>query len=134
MGACWRPARLGSDPEQSRQRAQDLGEREPGTQHLSEAVVAYRAALQEYTQARVPLDWAQTQNNLGLALRDLGKRTNDTNELCEALSDRVSAWQVFSEAAALRLNGCRQRETGRARDPHSVSRKCSPVSANLFGG
>ena len=49
--------------------------------------------------AGVPLAWAQTQNNLGLALRDLGKRTNDTNELCEALSDHVNAWQVFLEAA-----------------------------------
>src|SRR6202521_3480377 len=31
----------------------------------SDAVAAYRAALQEYTQTRVPLDWAMTQNNLG---------------------------------------------------------------------
>jgi hypothetical protein len=74
-----------------------LGERESGTQHLTEAVAAYRAALQERTQARVPLDWAMTQNNLGNALRTLGERLRDTNVLCEALRDHISAWQVLSE-------------------------------------
>jgi hypothetical protein len=37
-------------------------------------VVAYRAALEERTRERVPLDWAMTQNNLGSALRSLGER------------------------------------------------------------
>ena len=37
-------------------------------QRLEEAVAAYRAALQEQTRERVPLDWATTQNNLGNAL------------------------------------------------------------------
>ena len=37
---------------------------------LLEAVAAYRAALQEHTRERVPLDWAMTQNNLGNALCD----------------------------------------------------------------
>jgi hypothetical protein len=32
-------------------------------------VAAYRAALEEMTHARVPLDRAMTQNNLGNALR-----------------------------------------------------------------
>jgi hypothetical protein len=68
---------------------------ESGTQHLTEAVAAYRAALQERTEARVPLQWAKTQNNLGVGLTDLGARTHDTNELCEALVDHLSAWQVF---------------------------------------
>ena len=38
-----------------------LGERESGTARLEEAVAAYRAALQERTRERVPLDWAGTQ-------------------------------------------------------------------------
>ena len=45
-----------------------LGERESGTARLEEAVAAYRAALEEWTRERVPLDWATTQNNLGTAL------------------------------------------------------------------
>ena len=38
-----------------------LGERESGTARLEEAVAAYRAALEERTRARVPLEWARTQ-------------------------------------------------------------------------
>ena len=49
-------------------RSQTLGERESGTARLEEAVAAYREALQEYTRARVPLQWATTQMNLGNAL------------------------------------------------------------------
>ena len=64
-----RAARLGHDPEQPRQRAlRRSGERESGTARLEEAVAAYRAALEERTRERVPLDWARTQNNLGNAL------------------------------------------------------------------
>jgi hypothetical protein len=39
-----------------------------------------------------------TQNNLGNALNDLGTRRRNTNELCQALSDHVSVWQVSSAA------------------------------------
>ena len=35
---------------------QALGERESGTARLEEAVAAYRAALEEHTRARVPLN------------------------------------------------------------------------------
>ena len=66
-----RAARLGDDAEQPRQRAPERsGERESGTARLEEAVAAYRAALEERTRERVPLDWAMTQNNLGNALAD----------------------------------------------------------------
>jgi hypothetical protein len=52
-----------------------LGKRESGTEHLEQAVAAYRLALQENTRERVPLDWAKTQFNLGLGLADLYTRT-----------------------------------------------------------
>jgi len=55
-----------------------LGERESGTARLEEAVMAYRAALEEWTRDRVPLDWAMTQNNLGTALHTLGRRESGT--------------------------------------------------------
>jgi len=51
-----------------------LGEREPGTARLEEAVAAYRAALEEVTRDRVPLEWALAQMNLGTALQTLGVR------------------------------------------------------------
>ena len=43
------------------------------TPALERAIAAYRAALQERTRERVPLDWAMTQNNLGNALWTLGR-------------------------------------------------------------
>ena len=63
-----------------------LGGREPGTGRLEEAVAAYRAALQELTRERVPLDWARSQNNLGNALRTLGAREPGTARLEEAVA------------------------------------------------
>ena len=43
------------------------------------------AALEERKRERVPLDWAQTQNNLGLALWRLGERESGTARLEEAV-------------------------------------------------
>ena len=63
-----------------------LGERESGTARLEEAVAAYRAALEEWTRERVPLDWAMTQNNLGNALARLGERESGTARLEEAVA------------------------------------------------
>jgi hypothetical protein len=40
----------------------------------------------ERTRDRVPLDWAMTQNNLGIALETLGKRESGTARLEEAVS------------------------------------------------
>ena len=62
------------------------GERESGTARLEEAVAAYRAALEERTRERVPLDWAGTQNNLGNALSTLGERESGTARLEEAVA------------------------------------------------
>ena len=51
-----------------------LGERESGPARLKDAVQAFRAALTELKREEVPLDWAETQNKLGLALYLLGER------------------------------------------------------------
>jgi tetratricopeptide (TPR) repeat protein len=70
-----------------------LGERESGTARLEEAVAAYRAALEERTRDRVPLQWAMTQMNLGVALQTLGERESGTARLEEA----VAAYRVSLE-------------------------------------
>ena len=62
-----------------------LGERESGIERLEEAVEAHRAALEEFTRERAPLDWAFTQNNLGSALQQLGERQGGTQRLEEAV-------------------------------------------------
>ena len=63
-----------------------LGTRESGTGRLEEAVAACRAALEERTRERVPLDWATTQMNLGAALARLGERESGTARLNEAVA------------------------------------------------
>ena len=63
----------------------ERGERESGTARLEEAVAAYRAALEERTRDKVPLQWAMTQMNLGNALRNLGDRESGTARLEEAV-------------------------------------------------
>jgi tetratricopeptide (TPR) repeat protein len=42
--------------------------------------------LKERTRERVPLDWAKTQNNLGDALSDLGRREAGTAKLEAAVA------------------------------------------------
>jgi tetratricopeptide (TPR) repeat protein len=56
------------------------------TARLKLAITAYRAALEERTRERVPLDWAATQNNLGSALRSLGERELGTASLQQAVA------------------------------------------------
>ena len=77
-------------------RSRRSGERESGTARLEEAVAAYRAALEERTRERVPLDWAMTQNNLGIALWTLGERESGTARLEEAVAAFDACLMVVS--------------------------------------
>ena len=65
---------------------QRLGERESGTARLEEAVKAYRAALEERSRDRVPLQCADMQDNLAAALFRLGERNSTTARPEEALA------------------------------------------------
>jgi hypothetical protein len=77
---------------------QTLGDQSGQNAPLQEAVDAYRAALQEYTRERVPLQWVTTQNNLGTALLTLGVRTHDRAKLEEARKAVNAAFDVFMHA------------------------------------
>ena len=104
-----------------------LGARESGTARLEEAVAALRAALEERTRDRAPLDWAATQNNLGAALRTLGERETGTARLEEAVTafraaleehtrDRVPLdWAMTQNNLGNALLILGARETGTAR-------------------
>ena len=48
-------------------------------------MLAFRAALDERTRERVPLEWAKTQNALGGALAELGMRKTGTDHFNEAM-------------------------------------------------
>jgi tetratricopeptide (TPR) repeat protein len=73
-----------------------LGERERSTTRLEEAVLACRAALQEYTYERAPVEWAAAQNNLGAALRALGEREGGTAHLEQAVLAHRTSLQEYT--------------------------------------
>jgi tetratricopeptide (TPR) repeat protein len=76
-----------------------LGEREPGTARLDEAISRYSEALEVYSREATPLYWARTQLNLGVALRVLGERKGDPALVQQAVKCHVGAWEAFSEGA-----------------------------------
>ncbi len=69
-----------------------------GTARLEEAVAACREALKENTRARVPLEWATNQMNLGNALATLGERESGTARLEEAVAAYREALQEKTRA------------------------------------
>jgi tetratricopeptide (TPR) repeat protein len=88
-------------------------ERESGTARLEEAVAAYRAALEEMTRERVPLDWAMTQNNLGNALSTLGERESGTARLEEAVAAYRAALEEWTREDASHWHDIAQRNLAR---------------------
>jgi tetratricopeptide (TPR) repeat protein len=91
---------MGHDAGQSRHCALDARGARGGTARLEEAVAAYRAAQQECTQERVPLDWAMTQMNLGALLRALGERESGTARLEEAVAAYRAALEEWTRTVA----------------------------------
>jgi tetratricopeptide (TPR) repeat protein len=74
-------------------------EGEPGTRLLTDAVGAYRGALQVRTREQLPQDWAATQVNLGAALFALAVRAEGEPKarfFAEALQAYRQALEVFS--------------------------------------
>jgi hypothetical protein len=76
----------------------NLAERESGTARLEQAIAAYDAALLERTRERVPLDWAITKANLGIALAMIADRNGRTRD--QALVAIDAALEVFRTAGA----------------------------------
>ena len=75
----------------------DQGDMFKDTAALSESVQSYRSALNLVPRERAPLDWAGTQNNLGLALAKLGEReTTGAARLREAVTAFRDALKVLS--------------------------------------
>ena len=100
---------------------------------LRSSIAALRAALEELTRERVPLDWAQTQNNLGNALERLGERESGTARLEEAVAayraaleertrERVPLqWATTQNNLGTALEGLGEREGGTARLEEAVA-------------
>jgi tetratricopeptide (TPR) repeat protein len=110
-----------------------LGDQAGDNSALQEAVAAYRAALEERTRERVPLDWAMTQMNLGNALATLGARESGTKRLEEAVAalraaleeqtrERVPLnWAMTQNNLGIALSTLGARESGTQRLEEAVA-------------
>jgi tetratricopeptide (TPR) repeat protein len=74
------------------------GERLGDNDSLRRAVAPYRAALEESTRERVPLDWAKIQHNFGNALQTLGAGEAGTGRLEEAVAVSRAALEEHTRA------------------------------------
>ena len=89
------PRRLGDDAEQPRERLQRLADGGP-RRKPRRAIACYESALRVRTETDFPADWAMTQNNLGVAFRNLP--TGDRGEnLRRAIACYESALRVRTE-------------------------------------
>ena len=107
-----------------------IGDQAGSSQDLQHAVAAYRAALQEFTRERVPLQWAMTQNDLGNALLRLGERESGTARLDRggrSLSRSPEGMDARARAAAMGDDPEQSRqcvvEARRARERHGAARR-----------
>ena len=77
-----------------------LGERDSDTVRLEQAVEAYQRALEERTQDRVPMNWAATQNNLGVVELAFFDKNGLSKHLDRAQDYADAAHGVFEAAGA----------------------------------
>lgn len=68
-----------------------LGQRQESEDLLEQGIIAYRAALTEWTQDRFPLNWAMTHGNLGNVLGALGALRDSEDLLQEAVAVQRAA-------------------------------------------
>jgi hypothetical protein len=64
---------------------------------LEEAVTAYREARKEWTRERVPLQWARSFGNEGIALMLLAERRGDAGMAETALSQINEAFETMRD-------------------------------------
>jgi tetratricopeptide (TPR) repeat protein len=110
----------------------DLGSEFGDNEALRDAIAEYGQALALTPRERVPLGWATTQNNLGLALWTLGARESGTARLDEAvkayrdaLQERTRErlpldWAGTQNNLGIALSTLGERESGTARLEEAV--------------
>ena len=62
--------------------------------HLDQAVAAFNKALEVYTREEEPLEWAETQTKLGIALGRLGFSKDSSPHLDQAVEAFDKALEV----------------------------------------
>ena len=105
----------------------DQGNEFGDNQALHDAIAAYQTTVGLAPRDLVPLDWAKTQHNLGVALRTLGQRESGTARLHQAVEafslaltersrDRIPLdWAMTQDNLGFALLRLAERESGTAR-------------------
>ena len=71
-----------------------------------DVIAAYQEALKERTRERAPLEWAATQNDLGVALAKLAERDNRPGRLEKAITAyREALKEPDTRTRAARMGG-----------------------------
>ena len=113
---------------------------------LRQSIETWHLVLQYRARDRVPLDWAMTQNNLGIALQSLGERESGTARLEQAVGaykaaleewtrDRVPLdWARTQNNLGTALQSLGERESGTARLEQAVGawEACLTVAASAW--
>ena len=89
---------MGDDAEQPSPGSVGDRVRRSSTTRLEEAIEAFRAALQERTRERVPLQWAYSEQGLANALRAVAMRQKHAAQMTEALTCMRSAAEVYQQS------------------------------------
>ncbi len=87
-------------------------EQSSSTRELNEAILAFRAVLDEWPRDRDPMRWAIAQSDLGYALALLGKRRDDTSLLSKAVEACDDALTVIKRDRAPLLWAAAQHHLG----------------------
>ena len=74
-----------------------LGLLEARQEHYGEAVASYRAALEERTRGRVPLEWATSTGNQGVAMMLIADRADDSVLAETALTQIAGAAETLRD-------------------------------------
>ena len=88
---------------------------------LTEAIGLYRRAMTLVPRDSLPLDWAKTQNNLGIALATLGERESGTAQLEEAVAAYREALEELTRERVPLDWATTQNNLGNALDKRSAS-------------
>ena len=109
------------------------GDKKGDNNALWQSIGLYRQLLSTASRERAPLQWAMTQNNLGLALETLGERESGTARLDEAVAAYHEAlkertreraplqWATTQYNLGLALETLGERETSTARLEQAIA-------------
>ena len=92
-----------------------LGERETGTAHLTAAIAAFRAALEERARERGPVQWATSFGDQGVAMMVIADRTNDAPGIEVALAQIETAYETERSGGVERIREYFQTQLTKAR-------------------